>query len=91
MSATVYRRAAHAAHYMYGHPKKGHDLESWDVTSPKLTKPSDVPANAEYHHGYIDREGKQHWVFVRPAPLTPGDCPICRGEVLAPEKEHATG
>jgi hypothetical protein len=34
----------------------------------------DVPIDAQYHWGYVDEQGAQHWVFVRKAPLSPGKC-----------------
>lgn len=78
MSAAVYRRAQHAAHYQ-GMPGKGHDLESWDVVANfGDPRPGDVPNNAERHHGYVDEQGRQHFVYVRTAPLT-GACQFCGG------------
>ena len=77
---TSYTRIPHAAHYSYGHPAVGHDLEQWDYAQPqRLPVPPDVAPNAEYHSGYLDRQGVQHWVYVRTAPLSPGECPRCTG------------
>ena len=90
MSAT-YRRIPHAAHYMYaetfapGSPV-GHDLEEWDVrdcdvgNTMRPTRSADVPHDADYHHGYLDREGYQVWVFTRRATLSPGRCKWCPKE-----------
>jgi hypothetical protein len=83
MNQISYRRVQHAAHYGYSHPAKGHDLEQWDVVaelargvrSGHPVAPAEVPADAEYHSGYR-RDGVQHWIFVRRAPLT-GSCPHC--------------
>ena len=79
----IYRRAQHAAHYGYGHPAKGHDLESWDVaqawTDPR---PADVPPNAEKHSGYV-KDGVQYVVFVRVAPLSGPPCDRCPKEPQA--------
>lgn len=77
-----FRRAVHAAHYGHGHPAKGHDLEEWDVIHPvkpsrALLEDAGVPFDVEYHSGYIDHEGRQHWLFVRRAPLSPGKCARC--------------
>jgi hypothetical protein len=85
MSTTViYGRIQHAAHYAYTHPAKGHDLEQWDVTGdlPRGPRtgdpiaPSVVPRDAVYHYGYLDKDGVQHWLFTRRAPLT-GNCARC--------------
>ncbi|MBP7551774.1 MAG: hypothetical protein KA761_15890 [Gemmatimonadaceae bacterium] len=58
-------------------PGKGHDLESWDVVqSYRDPRPSDIPADAEKRHGYLDEAGRQHFVYVRTAPLT-GTCVLC--------------
>lgn len=81
VSGTTYRRSKHAAHYEGG----GHDLESWTVPSNTRTPAeartfagSDLPRDAEYHHGFVSPDGVQHWVFVRTAPLTGDDCERCR-------------
>ncbi len=80
MTTVTYARIPHAAHYAYGHPAKGHDLEQWDVKQPKRGPvPPEVPTNAEYHSGYIDKDGAQHWLWVRTAPLSPGECKRCSG------------
>jgi hypothetical protein len=84
MVTVTYRRAKHAAHYDYSHPAKGHDLEQWDVAGdlphePRTGNPiapPEVPRDAEYHSGYLARDGVQHWLFVRTAPLT-GTCVRC--------------
>lgn len=84
-----YSRIQHAAHYAYGfvHPERGqgHDLEQWDAAEEDCQRgprtgnpmrPEGVPVGAEYHSGYRDAEGKQRYLFVKPAPLT-GTCPRC--------------
>lgn len=91
MIVVAYVRGEHAAHAEGG---GGWDLEQWDVRGVErhedvksvVGKPAaqaehgDVPLDAEYHHGYRDAEGRQHWVFVRSAPLSPGRCPRCPRE-----------
>ena len=77
---SAYRRIPHAAHYGYNHPAVGHDLEQWDYAqASRLPVPPDVPFSAEYHSGYVDSGGAQHWLYVRRAPLSPGECVWCRG------------
>ncbi len=68
----------HAAHYEGG----GHDLARWIVRHP--TQPTGtqlaiagVPVTAEYHCGYVDRDGAQHWVYVERRPMSPGTCDRC--------------
>ena len=75
----TYKRVAHAAHYAYNHPAKGHDLEVWMVESdgsfnPK--RPTEVPQDAEYQCGEMTA-GKQYWRFVRTAPLSNVHCAEC--------------
>ncbi len=84
MSAVVYRRAPHAAHYGYGHPAKGHDLESWDVVQLlwESPRPDGVPADAVKNHGYV-KDGVQHFVYVRRAPLSAGGCDRCAASTSA--------
>lgn len=72
---------AHAAHYMYDDPRKGHDLARWVVQLP--TQPTreqltalGVPAAASYHSGYVHL-GRQHWIYVERRPLSPGTCGQC--------------
>lgn len=86
---STYRRIQHAAHYHFGDGKTGgHDLEQWDVTEADTNGwspiqggrehvPADVPADAHFRHGYIDRDGNQHWVFSRTAPLSGEPCARC--------------
>lgn len=82
MHPAVYRRIPHAAHYAPGHPLKGHDLERWDVESPKRPTGAEltaamVPCTARYHSGYV-KDDVQHWIFVCEAPLTAGHpCAHC--------------
>jgi len=81
MEVTVveYSREPHAAHYgRYAGERKGHDLERWTFASPINARPIGVPANTEYHVGFL-RDGVQHWVYVRIAPLSAGTCPRCKG------------
>lgn len=69
----VIRRIPHAAHYMYEHPAKGHDLIELDVTSEK--RPA-APLGFDWHSGYV-KNGRQHWVFTKRAPLSSGTCARC--------------
>jgi hypothetical protein len=77
----AYRRCRHAAHYGRTRADGGHDLEEWDCEAPTLHEAYDrydIPAGAEYHHGYIDRTTrKQHWIFTKIAPLGEGCCERC--------------
>jgi hypothetical protein len=73
----AYSRERHAAHTSTT-PPTGWDLERWDVTSPTL--PTSPVAGAEYHCGYVDRDGVQHWIFTRRAPLSDGTCVWCAVE-----------
>lgn len=74
-SAPVYGRERHAAHTG---PGAGWDLDRWDYAAPAtLSVPEGIPADAEYHHGYLDTEGVQHWVYYRRAPFSSGRCVFC--------------
>jgi hypothetical protein len=77
---TTYRRIPHAAHYANGSAAVGHDLEEWDVTSDAkpLKSAAGIPADAEWHIGYLDKQGRQHWTFTRVAPITLGPCSRCQ-------------
>jgi len=70
----TYRRIPHAAHTG---KFSGWDLEEWDVTAEDSSRPREVPLDAKYHSGYIDRAGNQHWCFTRRAPLSPSTCEWC--------------
>lgn len=72
-----YRRVPHAAHYSFRHDGGGHDLEQWTFAAPVNKRPDDVPRDAEYHSGFRDSDGVQHWVYVRRAELSPGTCERC--------------
>ena len=75
--AITYSRHAHAAHYAYGHPAVGHDLEQWRYAQPeRLPRPAGVPADAKYHSGSVIA-GVQFWLYVRIAPLSAGVCGRC--------------
>lgn len=74
----AYQRVTHAAHGAYG--AGGWDLERWTVRSEERPEKLQhlVPAGAEYHSGFVDKEGRQHWVFLRQAPFTPDEaCVLC--------------
>jgi hypothetical protein len=72
----------HAAHYLYDHQARGHNLEQWVIASPaqptreQLTALG-LPADAEWHIGLLDLE-VQHWVYVARRPMSPGVCALCR-------------
>ena len=74
----TYRRIHHAAHFIGG---GGQDLHEYDFVgnwSPMATlPPTCVPRDAKYHVGYIAKDGRQHWVFIMPAPLGEGRCDRC--------------
>lgn len=68
-------RIRHAAHYGYG-MVGGHDLEQIDIKSPRRN--TDVlPGGFEYHCGYVAKDGSQHWLYTRRAPLSVGTCAMC--------------
>lgn len=76
-------RIRHAAHYMYDHPARGHDLDRWVVRSQ--TRPTfeqltalGLPADAEWHTGYAaPGTRQQHWVYIAKRPLSEGTCERC--------------
>jgi hypothetical protein len=81
-----YSRVPHAAHYVYGHPAKGHDLERIDVNTGEarcsrdrvvLGDAAGLPSGYAYHSGYVDANGHQHWIYTRTAPLSPEPCARC--------------
>jgi hypothetical protein len=84
MSAPIYKRVPHAAHYVPRHPKIGHDLEvwvtesagneRWTINGP--TRPEGVPSDAEFQCGET-WDGKSYWRWVRIAPLTDAPCAVC--------------
>lgn len=91
MTDVVYTRAKHAAHY-HG-LATGHDLETWTFAGPVNVRHPEIPAGAEYHHGFL-RDGVQHWVYARRAPFSPGRCssPLCCAQdeaLLAPPPASA--
>lgn len=76
----AYQRIEHAGHYGRGIDGIvcGHDLEQWDVAAPvRPLRPDGVPVDAEYHSGYV-KDGVQHWLFIRVAALSPGECDWCK-------------
>lgn len=68
-------RIPHAAHTGNG---GGWDLEQIDIQSATRFG-HNLPPGFEYHSGYRDHAGNQHWLFVRCAPLSPGRCERCPG------------
>jgi hypothetical protein len=79
-------RVRHAAHYMYEHPARGHDLDRWNIraamrpTHEQLSALG-LPDDAEWHTGYIDPDtGSQYWIFLAKRPLSEGTCDRCRIE-----------
>lgn len=81
-----HRLIKHAAHYMYDHPARGHDIEQWVTASGDSTdRPSfaarvavGVAPDADYHSGYV-KDGRQHWVWVAKRPFSSGTCGRCTG------------
>lgn len=71
--SVVFERIQHAAHYGNG----GHDLDTWTYAQPeRLPCPASVPRDAQYRSGFL-RNGVQHWIYVRIAPLSDGTCVRC--------------
>lgn len=69
-----YRRIHHAAHTGRG---AGWDLEEWTAQVDRRDpRPAEIPADAKYHSGFL-RDGVQHSVYVRRAPLGEGPCSQC--------------
>ena len=74
MSAVIRTQVEkHAAHYRNG---SGHDLEWFIFEAPKNERPADMPADAQYHSGFM-RGGRQFWAYCRTLPLSPGRCGRC--------------
>lgn len=72
-------RVRHAAHYAYGDPRRGHDLEVFDVVTPDLDAARSVLAHIgglKYIGGSVV-EGVQSWTFTRTAPMSDGTCERC--------------
>ncbi len=72
----------HAAHYMYDHPAKGHDLEQWVIeTDGTIDRYAarlalGVATDADWHSGYIEN-GRQRWVWEAKRPFSSGTCEHC--------------
>ena len=82
MTEVTFRVCRHAAHYGYSHPARGHDLHQWDAKQAfGEPRPDGVPRDAEKHSGYIDSDGNAHTIFVKTAPLSDGECPMCKHKV----------
>jgi hypothetical protein len=77
-------RVRHAAHYMYEHPARGHDLDRWIVRAavrPTREQLSTLGllGDAECHTGHIDPDtGRQYWIYLAKRPLSEGTCDRCR-------------
>ena len=81
------RIVRHAAHYMYDHPGRGHDLEQWLIAmqpedGTQLPAGSHVivlglPEDARMSYGFCV-EGVQHWLFEARRPMSPGTCERCQ-------------
>jgi hypothetical protein len=69
-------REEHAAHYAYGHPKRGHDLLWAEVAGPTNVRPAGLSADFEFAIGNRIG-GVQTWLYTRKAPLSPGKCGRC--------------
>ena len=67
MLSVEYRRVFHAAHFG---PGQAGDLDEWTLRgsdwSPGQPRPALIPAAGEYHHGFIDKDGTQSWVWLAP-------------------------
>lgn len=75
------RRIPHAAHYMYDHPGRGHDLEEWIVESvvrPDYEQLAELglPADAEWHTGHR-ADGVQRWTYIAKRSMSAGTCERC--------------
>lgn len=79
---SVYNRIHHAAHTGIG---SGWDLERWVFVAETNARPDDVPPDAEYHSGFRDAAGVQHWIYVRKAPFSDGECSRCNPVLIAAE------
>ncbi len=74
-AAPTYQVERHAAHDLFtGAPL--HDLETWTVLGDFGARPGDA-LGAEYHHGFLGRDGKMYSVFTRRAPASQGRCERC--------------
>jgi hypothetical protein len=75
MSKYTITRTIHAAHTG---PRTGWDLEQIDVaadTRESIPYGTDgIPYGFEYHSGYRDASGAQHWLFTREAPFSVLSC-----------------
>lgn len=79
-----HRLIKHAAHYMHGHPDKGHDLEQWITeTAGSIDRPSyeeriaiGIAPDADYGCGHIEN-GSQRWTWVAKRPFSPERCERC--------------
>ena len=71
-------RIPHAAHTG---PGTGWDLEQItldDTTLDDVNRPPKyLPGGFTFHSGYRDAENRQHWIYYRKAPLSPGTCERC--------------
>ena len=70
----------HAAHFGYG-MVGANDLLEIDSVQPKSTPYPNaaIAARAEYHHVYIDKDGNQHFVYVKSIAALPGStCERCK-------------
>lgn len=83
-------RIRHAAHYMYNHPARGHDLDRWIVQAASQPTQAQLsalglPDDAEWSTGHIDPStGRQHWVYLAKRPLSEGTCDRCNAGSSAP-------
>lgn len=79
----TYRLVKHAAHYGDATKKNGggHDLDEWDIAAESLNQAKALVLlqGAEFHHGYVDKDGAQRWVFSRLAPFSAERCERCPG------------
>jgi len=78
---SVYTLRVHAAHYGNSTLPNGggHDIDEWDIEAPDRPTLAEaaLPVGADYHHGYRDLTGNQHWIFYRKAPFSKERCERC--------------
>lgn len=79
-----HRLVKHAAHYMYDHPAKGHDLEQWVTeTEDSIDRPDydtrialGIAPDASYQSGHIE-SGRQRWTWEAKRPFSSERCERC--------------
>lgn len=77
----LYQLVRHAAHYLYDHPDRGHDLEQWVIAAPDQPTHAQavalgVAADATFHSGHA-AGGEQCWMYLARRPMSAGTCERC--------------